>query len=809
MTLNGKWTLIGPDEKGNNVEIKAIVPGCVHTDFMANKILGDIYYRDNSKSCQFIENNNYTYEKTFNVDKLCDNAYIEFDGLDTYCDVYLNGTKIGESDNMFLPYEFNVDGILKEGENVLSVAFRSPTKEVDDRKGELWGCFSDERMFTRRVQCTYGWDWTERFVTMGIYKDVRLSFRKPNEIENVYVYTKRITPFSAQINAEFTFRDVISETEWANIEIYSPDDKLIFSKKRMILKEIMDESFDIVNPHLWYPNGYGEQPLYTLLVSTDHSKKETKFGIREITVIQPIDEKGSQYEKKCREIQADEDFAPRDKNEITSGFTVIVNDIKIFCKGGNWVPCEPFPSDETPEKITRLLELGKDGGVNMLRVWGGGIFEQDHFYDECDRLGILVTQDFLMACAQYPEKEDWFIKALNDEAKAVALRLRNHPCLAWWTGDNENAQMGNENKTEFEGYLAATYGIEPVLKIYDRERKFFPSSPYGGDVYSSVTVGTTHNTNFQRNIFELAEKTDFKNYTDYLSKMIARFSVEQSCFGLGFASSLKNFMTEDDIYGDDQYISEWHTRNGSNPFTLFMAANVMSEKMFGMVKDGYDRIKKQQMLLCEWIEIPLEAHRRNMWFTSGLVYWMFNDCWPAANGWSIVDYYAKPKPGYYTFKRCAQPMVASIENNDEKLLVHISNDIYEKCDGKGSLYLYDFKANKKIVEKAFEFSVGENTSDAVFVCDYAEFENMLDKNTIIILDVESNLGNDRTFYVKDGFASLDLSYNDVEIIAEDDDSITIRANEFVPYAILDLPYLLEDNAVTLLSGEVRKLVKKK
>ena len=115
MTLNGKWTLIGPDENGNNIEVEATVPGCVHTDFMANGILGDIYYRDNSKTCQFIENNNYTYEKTFSVDKLCDNAYIEFDGLDTYCDVYLNGTKIGESDNMFLPYEFKVDGILKEG----------------------------------------------------------------------------------------------------------------------------------------------------------------------------------------------------------------------------------------------------------------------------------------------------------------------------------------------------------------------------------------------------------------------------------------------------------------------------------------------------------------------------------------------------------------------------------------------------------------------------------------------------------------------------------------------------------------------
>lgn len=240
-----------------------------------------------------------------------------------------------------------------------------------------------------------------------------------------------------------------------------------------------------------------------------------------------------------------------------------------------------------------------------------------------------------------------------------------------------------------------------------------------------------------------------------------------------------------------------------------MAANVMSEKMFGKVTDGYDRVKKQQMLLCEWIRLTFEAHRRNMWFTSGLVYWMFNDCWPAANGWSIIDYYAKPKPGYYTFKRCAQPMVASIENKGEKLLVHISNDIYEKCDGTGSLYLYDFKENKKSVEKTFAFSVGENTSEMVFECDYAEFEKLLGKDNIIICDTVSNLGDDRTFYVKDGLASLDLSYADVEIIAEDADSITVKASEFVPYAILDLPYLLEDNAVTMLTGEIRKIAKTK
>ena len=809
MLLNGKWNLKGPDAQGNMIDVEATVPGCVHTDFINAGILGDIYYRDNAETCKFIENNDYTYEKTFTVDKVYKNAYVEFDGLDTYCDVYLNNVKIGEGNNMFLEYAFCVDGIIKEGENTLTVKFRSPVLEVRTRAGELKACFTKERVFTRRIQCTYGWDWVGRFVTMGIYRDVRLTFRKANELENVYVYTKRITPFSAQINAEFTFRDVEPETEDVNIEIYSPDNKLIFGKKRKILKETMDESFDIVNPELWYPNGYGEQPLYTFVISTDNSRKELKFGIREITVIQIEDEEGSEEQLQCREMQKDEDFAWRDKNERTASFFVVVNDIKIFCRGANWVPCEPFPSAETKEKITKLLELAKDGKMNMIRVWGGGIFEQDHFYEECDRLGILVTQDFLMACAKYPDTEEWFIKALNDEAKTVALRLRNHPCLAWWTGDNENAEFGTENTTDFNGYRSATYGIEPVIKMYDKERKFFPSSPYGGEFYSSVTRGTTHNTNYQELVYARVKDTQFDYYTEYLSKGISRFSVEQCCYGEGFASSLKKFMTDEDIYGEDQTISEYHTKTGPIHFTLFQMANVMSEKIFGKFKDGYDRLRKIQMLQCEWIRLTFEAHRRNMWFNAGLVYWMLNDCWPASIGWSIIDYYALPKPGYYSFKRCAGSMVASIENKNGRLIAHISNDRFSPCEGKGSLYVYDFKKNEKVLDKSFDFSVSKATAEKVFECDYSEFEKLLTKDTIIVFDAESNLGKDRTFYVKDGLVSLDLSYEDAEIIAEDDDSITVKANQFLPYAIFDLPYLLEENAVTMLTSEVRKINKKK
>ena len=251
MNLNGDWILRGKDESNQEINISATVPGCVHTDFINCGIIKDLYYRDNSKFYKWIEERDFTYEKTFFVEEAESNAYIEFDGLDTYCDIYLNDVLIGKGNNMFIPYAFCVDGTLKKGENCLRVEFRSPVREVEDRP-KLGGAFTTERLHTRRIQCTYGWDWVDRFVTQGIYRDVRLVFRKQCEIENVYVYTKSITPYGAVVNGEFTFRDVVPEKDTVKIEIYTPAGECIFSKERTVLKESMYESFTIENPDVKY-----------------------------------------------------------------------------------------------------------------------------------------------------------------------------------------------------------------------------------------------------------------------------------------------------------------------------------------------------------------------------------------------------------------------------------------------------------------------------------------------------------------------------------------------------------------------------
>ncbi len=807
MILNGKWTVTGLNENNETISFQGTVPGCVHTDLLNNGLIEDMFYRDNSKKIQWIENNDYTYTKSFYIDELQENAYLEFDGLDTYCDVILNGTFISHCENMHLNYAFNVDGILKKGDNVLEVKFFSPIKAVEG-KPLLKGAFTRERMQTRRIQCTYSWDWVDRFVTMGIFRDVRLVFRKENEIDNFYLFTKDINPYSAQLQLNINLRDFNETLDKFSFEIYTPDDQLCYSKTRAIVKPSFVERIDIKAPQLWYPNGYGKQPLYTLKLIFPNCEKIFRFGIRKITVLELIDEEDSAERKSALSLKEYKHIKNNDNNENSSCFTVLVNDIKIMCKGGNWVPCEPFPSAESPKKITELLTGGVQAGVNMLRVWGGGIFEQDHFYEECTRLGILVTQDFLMACGEYPEKESWFIEELKKETSSAALRLRNHTCLAWWSGDNENAVTGSEEINNYNGFLSATYGIEPVLNTLDPQRYFFASSPYGGKPYSSYTKGTTHNTYFLWPTLQYIKNTDMLDYRNYFSTYLSRFNAEQAALGMPFVSSLKNFLTDEDIFGDDTSMSEYHTKNNPalNP-SLYEYVEIMASKLFGDFKNGHDRVTKMQLLHCEWVRLSFELFRRNKWYSSGIIYWMFNDCWPAANGWSIIDYYAMPKPAYYAFKRCAQPLLCCLMEKDDNFEVRISNDSLIEANGTCKLYLYDFKEDKNLVEYTFKFSVDKNSADTVYALDYNEIKDKFTQNTVLLCDMESDENHDRAFFIPKRFKDIDFDYDKVRIIDENDTSITVIADEFTPFALIDVPYYLSENCFTIKKGEIKTIKK--
>ena len=409
--LNENWYLFN-ERIGS---LSATVPGCVHTDLQKHGIIPDYFWRDNNDQCKWVENEDWTYSCTFDCPSYNQKNILHFDGLDTYATIKLNGETLGETHNMFIPHSFDVSGKLKEKGNLLEVCFRSPVKEVAG-KPPLPAAFTNERLYTRRMQCTYSWDWVDRFVTCGIFLPVYLEIGENFHVESTYIYTESIDAYGAQIRIVTDFANHL-KTGVVAFEILSPTGESVYKHTQYVAEPQVAFRVNLTKPELWWPNGYGEHPLYTLRIRVNEEDYTEKFGVRTLRIAEIIDEKGGKldllaqhYKALQKEVVAEELC---DHTEDTAAFCVIVNGKRIFCRGGNWVPCSPFPSEESEDKIKNLITLAVEGNMNMLRVWGGGWFEKDVFYEECDRNGVLVAQDFLMACGDYPQTEEWFLDELK------------------------------------------------------------------------------------------------------------------------------------------------------------------------------------------------------------------------------------------------------------------------------------------------------------------------------------------------------------------------------------------------------------
>ncbi len=811
LNLCGAWQCHITDGAAHNYDVPASVPGCVHTDLQAAGILGDLFWRTENDTCQWVENCDVTYTRTFSLDAVQENTFITFEGLDVYCKVFLNGICIGEADDMFRPWSYPVDGVLKPGENTLEVHFRSPVREVEGlpKRG---GAFTTERLYTRRIQCTYGWDWVARFVTMGIWKPVYLETRSADRFRDVYVYTKDVNAYAAQLAVSASFADITGE-KYADFVIFDPDGTPVYSRHRKLLPmkkgdtdTVISFTADVADARLWYPLGYGEQPLYTLCISVDGEEvSRTRFGIRTVTILEIEDAPDSDEAALAKKLKETPQLLEWDRNEGSSCFRLLVNGISIFCTGANWVPCEPFPSAETDEKLRLLVRRAAEGGYNMLRVWGGGIFEHDAFYDACDEMGVLVTQDFLMACGQYPEEDDAFIEKLSQEARAAALALRNHPCLVWWSGDNENAVSGDENMAHYSGRRAALEGIAPMLRDLDPARPFLPSSPYGGTPYASGVRGTTHNTQFLGTFFAWVRDGMLDDYREVMESYLSRFCAEQPALGMPYVSTLRRFMTDEDIFGDDVSVSEYHTKNnpGLGAITLYGYVDRMARGMFGEYRDGYDRTYKMQLLQCEWIRIMVELYRRRAWYASGMIFWMFNDCWPAANSWSQVDYDGNPKPAYYTFRRTAKPIVSSVTKEGDAYCVYVSHRGTAFASASGRLYRYNVVTGEE--EELCRTATIRLENESRMITSIPTDSVMLNREWILIFDLTSDAGDDRSYFLPLSFGQMAFASptadNTLYTVTETETSFTVTANETVPVLLLDVPYVLSDNSMFLKRGE--------
>ena len=796
ISLNDGWTLKGSLPGGKEISVPAAVPGCVHTDLQNAGLAGDFFWRDNALLYREIEKSDWLYTKTFNYDASTENMYLCFEGLDTYCDIYLNGIYLASCENMFIPHKFDVSKHLKCGENLLEVYFRTPIYAGKGRK-KLLAAFTSERLYTRRIQCTYGWDWAERFVTCGMWKPVYLLKDDGNDIEGIYIYTTHADESFAEIHAEIEF-PADEPSQMLDISVFDDENRLVYSKKMFCNERKRYIDIQLFNPKLWYPNGYGKQPLYTFKLSYSGKVFTERFGIRTAIVVQKPDAEGSDYYNLCKKLQKTEKGEPFDRNKTFSAFSLHINGVPVFCRGGNWVPCEPFVSAETDEKITELLELAASAGVNMLRVWGGGIFEHKHFYNECDRLGIMVTQDFLMACGTYPERDSRFLSHLYSEAKYAAKYLRNHPSLIWWTGDNENATEGNETQENYMGRASFYKAILPAIKEFDPHRPAFASSPYAGDFYASRTVGTTHNTNFLQCFFKYAGAENSKDFKEEYKDYLARFVAEEPTLGAVSTISLMKIMSEKDLADENMDMFYFHTKGPSSaPKKIFDCTLQMAEKVLGKFKNVNDKLFKLRYIQYEWVRISMELARRNLGFCNGLIYWMWNDCWPAAAGWALVDYYCLPKASYYSFKRVAKSAVTSIDKNGDEFSAYVSNVSSESITAKIKLVFL----NPDTSDTAL---FGEKTADIPAYSSEVEFsfkESDLPTGYIPIITAEYNGNKDRSFY-KSG--CLDIHPAEVEF-TKTDEYITVKSQKYIHCVEIEGDAVFEDNYFSLMPSEEKKI----
>lgn len=789
--LDGKWNI-----KNSKIgSLPANVPGCVHTDLISNKVIKDIFWRDSNREYQWIENEDWDYQYVFDSD-VDNNVSLVFEGLDTYAEVYLNGVKLGETNDMFIPYRFDVSSVLMAKENILQVHFRSPIKKIENLP-LCNGAFTRERLRTRRLQCTYSWDWVDRFVTCGIYRPVYLEYENGIDIDSVYIYTENLDSFSAQVCVEFYFKNY-DRGAIAHVDIISPDGAAAAYTDMYVDREKMVCRFDIVEPHLWYPNGYGEQPLYLLKVTVGDNTHVENFGIRTLKILQIQDKKGEKYWKKAQAAEKSDAGKKYAVSQDYAGFQVVVNGVKIFCKGGNWVPCEPFPSNESDEKIRRLVNMAKDMGANFLRVWGGGLFEKKSFYDECDKCGILVAQDFLMACGEYPDKEQWFIDLLTKESEFATKYLRNHPCLAWYHGDNENATRGSDIKSDYIGRSSALDGILPQVYKNDHTHQLLPSSPYGGNTYACITKGTSHTTKFLGMIFDYFVYDKCSDYKEYMEQFVSRFISEEGVFGAITRPSMLKFMTQSDLLNDEkESMIIYHTRTNPNMKNhIFKCVRDFAEKVLGDYIDSEDRFFKYKFIQYEWTRISFENVRRNLGYCNGLVFWMYNDCWPAALGWSFVDYYLLPKHSYYSFLRGAKHIIGSVIPKNDRYAMVISTDNQTFTDVLVKSYLV--KKGKVIdTYSTVSKTLGYGTVEI-------DIPYYYDDEAIIICDIEYENGNDRCFY-KEGALTLCLCDRLLEVVEKKDDSIVLKANGYIHVVELEGEYIFEDNCFQMLEGEIRTL----
>ena len=763
--LDRGWSFSRGDQ---NQWRSARVPSVVQQDLIRHGLLPDPFYGCNEQQVQWVEDYDWCYKTSFDLTQehlSYDAAELSMEGLDTYAEVWLNGYRVHTNDNMFVGYDIEVKRHLKVGRNELSILFFSPinrTKALRTKAGFDYPADNDHRkeklsVYTRKAPYSYGWDWGIRLVTMGIWRPVSIQFYDQLKIEDLYLEQRFLSEERAEVDCCVTLDKL--KTHSPNLRLETTclfNDEVIERLEQPIpdVEQQMRVRLTIQNPKLWMPSGWGEPHLYRVCVRVmDADKivaeKSCRIGLRTLRLVQQKDAQGE-------------------------SFYFEVNHKPLFIKGANYIPQDAILPQASEQRYRILFEDVRAANMNMLRVWGGGIYEDDLFYDLADENGILIWQDFMFACTTYPH-DTAFQKRVEEEAVYNIKRLRNHPCLALWCGNNEIFEglkyWGWQSKYTDEVFDEMKHGYDQLFRKllprcvarWDPQRAYIHTSPLEANWGREWTwgFGDSHNWGvwYGQKPFES------------LARDIPRFMSE---FGFQSFPEMKTISTfaHPDDYDLNSEVMTAHQKSsiGNDLIRTYM------ERDYRVPEKFEDFVYVGLVMQGRGMRLGMEAHRRNRPYCMGTLYWQLNDSWPVVS-WSSIDYYGNWKALHYQAQRAFRDLTCSVTTCDDRLQVWLLSDLLKAQENlELRISQVDF-SGRVLREEVFDVGVDANRSTLVFEQPIEEWvEASQRSNTFlrVTLSSQDDILYDEPFYwvrPKD----LDLPQVDIRMkISQQDGRCTLE-----------------------------------
>ncbi|MBR1974303.1 MAG: hypothetical protein IKA20_00460 [Clostridia bacterium] len=685
--------------------IPSHIPGNVEIDLMNAGILPNIYQATNVESTRELELCDWWYVKDFEVSELPENSdiFLVFDGVDTYAEYFLNDVKIGESDNMLISHEFSVDGVVKQGKNQLTVHIYSSRKKAENHEINPlmvadWECF--ENLRCRKPAHAYGWDIFPRVVSAGIWRSVKLEFRPKIRIENVYVSTVFAREDLAGLSFHYELKAPAEKFGKLRVEFAGSCKDRNFRFSYPVSYKAATKFPYVENPLLWWPNGMGEANLYDVKVALyDEAnalldERKLAFGIRHVRLERA-------------------DFIGE------NGFRLYVNEQAVMCKGANWVPLDVLHSKDAAKYEECVLNYVENNS-NMVRVWGGGVYEDEVFFDLCDRYGIMVWQDMMLACHAYPQDRA-FSEVFAKEVTSFIKRVRNHSSIVLYCGSNETDWVYFCTGQDPNDDVLTRKVIPEAIRLNDPYRLYYPSTPMFTREYVKQRGGRflVDLKEIEASRTELPEEHYWWHRDDYetYSKMKHCFVGEIGYSGCLSLESMKECMDVRALTKENEYSGDaWKCHDYSTDGDVRHA----TKYYFGELPESLeDFVLSSQISQAEAYKYVVEQTRLQRPYMTGVLLWNMRDGWPAYNS-AMIDYYGRKKLSYYYVKQSQQPLVFLM---DDGLVGYACNDTLQETKGTYRIY-----SGTGALLSEGEFSVRGNQNGKI-----GDFSDLRDEKYLILV----------------------------------------------------------------------------